>query len=267
MEAKRTIRNQKRYRRKKAIIRWSIWAFIFLAIGIMIGRIGRNNGTENHSQESQENGINGQEVAEELERQVSSEPNPALDDWKIRLANKDNILPSDFTVELAKIDKIRKFDKRAIEDLQKMMNDLKKAGYTNIWVQSSYRSIQEQEKLYQGRVKEYMNKGKTQEEAERLTQETINKPGASDHNLGLAVDFNEVTSSFERLKGYQWLEDNAQDYGFILRYPKDKVEITGVTYEPWHWRYVGQEHATIIKEHHFCLEEYHSFLKNEKKQV
>lgn len=266
MEAKRTIQNRQRYRRKKVMIRMAVLGIFFFTIGFMVGQLGQNK-PKIDEQDKTNHQENEEKVAEEQVAEIASQVNPALDDWRLRLANKDHILPSDFTVELANIDKTRKFDSRAIGDLQEMMNDLKRAGYTNIWVQSSYRSIDEQERLYNNRVNMYIKKGKTQEEAEALTQETINKPGASDHNLGLAVDFNEVTTSFERLKGYKWLEEHAQEYGFILRYPEDKVEITGVTYEPWHWRYVGQEHAKIIKEKELCLEEYIELLKNQKQQV
>lgn len=91
----------------------------------------------------------------------------------------------------------------------------------------------------------------------------INKPGASDHNLGLAVDFNNVDNDFENSKAYKWLSENAEDYGFILRYPKDKVSITGIEYESWHWRYVGKEHAKKMNELDMCLEEYVDYLKNQ----
>ena len=106
-----------------------------------------------------------------------------------------------------------------------------------------------------------MAKGKSREEAENLVLQTINKPGTSEHNLGLAIDFNYVDYDFDQTKGFKWLVKNAQNYGFILRYPKDKQDITGITYESWHWRYVGKEHSKIIKEKGYCLEEYIDYLK------
>ena len=177
-------------------------------------------------------------------------------DWKIRLVNKENPLPEDFEVELENIDGTRKFDKRAIEALKQMLKDIKEQGITNIWVQSAYRSIEYQKNLYQKSINKYLEIGISQEEAEKLTEEYINKPGTSEHNLGLAIDFNEVDEGFENTKAYSWLQENASKYGFILRYSKDKEEITGVKYEPWHWRYVGQEHAEKMKEQNLCLEEY-----------
>lgn len=183
-------------------------------------------------------------------------------DWRIRLANYDNILPEDFEVELADIDSTRQFDARAIKYLKDMINDMKKDGHTSIWVQSSYRSVARQKELYENSINKYLKQGKTQEEAEKLTDEYINKPGSSDHNLGLAVDFNYVDNTFADTDEYQWLLENAENYGFILRYPKDKEDITKIAYESWHWRYVGEEHAKKMNELNMCLEEYVEYLEN-----
>ena len=179
-----------------------------------------------------------------------------LNDWQIRLVNRDNPLPDDFTVELENLDASRKFDKRAIEQLKQMICDMRDQGIKNIWAQSTYRSIEYQKGLYEKSINKYLEQGKTQEEAEKLTDEYINKPGTSEHHLGLAVDFNNVDEGFENTKAYAWLLENASDYGFVLRYPKEKEDITGIEYEPWHWRYVGQEHAKKMKEQNLCLEEY-----------
>lgn len=127
-------------------------------------------------------------------------------------------------------------------------------------MQSSYRNIEEQEKIYNSKMQEYLKQGKSKEEAQRLTEEVINKPGCSEHNLGLAVDFNYVKTNFDMTKSYKWLVKNAENYGFILRYPKGKEDVTKVSYEPWHWRYVGKEHAKKMNEFNLCLEEYIRFL-------
>lgn len=179
-----------------------------------------------------------------------------LDDWQIRLVNRDNPLPDDFTVELENLDASRKFDKRAIEPLKQMICDMRDRGIKNIWAQSTYRSIEYQKGLYEKSINKYLKQGKSQEEAQKLTDEYINRPGTSEHHLGLAVDFNNVDEGFENTKAYKWLLENASDYGFILRYPKEKENITGIEYEPWHWRYVGLEHAKKMKEQNLCLEEY-----------
>ena len=186
-----------------------------------------------------------------------------ITDWRLTLANYENILPDDFQVEVEEIADDRLFDARAIDDLKKMINAMGRDGIANIWVQSAYRSVERQKELYDNSVQKYLKQGKTQEEAERLTDEYINKPGASDHNLGLAVDFNNVDNKFEDLDGFKWLQKNAENYGFILRYPKDKEEITKISYESWHWRYVGEEHAKKMNELNMCLEEYIEYLENE----
>lgn len=179
-----------------------------------------------------------------------------LDDWQVRLVNRDNPLPDDFTVKLENLDASRKFDKRAIEPLKQMICDMRDQGIKNIWAQSTYRSIEYQKGLYEKSINKYLKQGKSQEEAQKLTDEYINRPGTSEHHLGLAVDFNNVDEGFENTKAYEWLLENASDYGFILRYPKEKEDITGIEYEPWHWRYVGPEHAKKMKEQNLCLEEY-----------
>ena len=172
-------------------------------------------------------------------------------------------MPEDFKVEVKNIDKTRQFDARAIDELNDMMNAMKKDGITNVWVQSAYRSVARQKELYDNSVQKYLKQGKTQKEAEELTNEYINKPGSSDHNLGLAVDFNTVDNSFEKLDGFKWLKKNAEKYGFVLRYPKDKEDITKIAYESWHWRYVGAENAKKMNELNMCLEEYIKYLKTQ----
>ncbi len=184
-----------------------------------------------------------------------------INKWNLKLVNKDNSVDRNYVPELEEISDGVKFDKRAIKNLKNMINAMYNAGITKVWVQSAYRSYAKQEELFNNKVKYYKQKGKTQEEAQRLAQTIVQRPEMSEHNLALAADFNTVTNEFEDTKAFEWLKKNAQDYGFILRYPKDKQEITGITYESWHWRYVGQEHAKVIKEKNYCLEEYIEYLK------
>ncbi len=193
------------------------------------------------------------EFKEESKREIT--------DWRLVLVNQENALSNDFVIELAKIDRIREFDARAVGELHQMIEAMKNDGITNVWVQSAYRTVKHQEELFEHKIKEYEAQGKTHEEAERIALRTINKPGTSEHNLGLAVDFNYVDYSFDETEGFKWLKENAENYGFILRYEKEKEEITKVDYEPWHWRYVGREHAVKIKELGMCLEEYIEYLK------
>lgn len=196
-----------------------------------------------------------------IEAVVPKKEKNKINDWRLILVNKENPLPQDFTIELASIDKTRQVDKRIIGELKEMMQAMKSAGINNIWVQSAYRSIEYQENLYNKKVNEYLKLGLTKEEAEKLTSEYINKPGESEHNLGLAVDFNRVNDDFKNTKAFEWLSINAKDYGFVMRYPEEKAEITGIEYEPWHWRYVGKENSYKMNELNMCLEEYIKYLE------
>ncbi len=183
-----------------------------------------------------------------------------IDDWRLVLVNFENQLPSDFSPELTYIDKTRQVDSRIKDELIQMLKDMKNEKVDDIWVQSAYRSVEYQEKIYNEKIEEYIALGATREKAEELTLRVINKPGTSDHNLGLAVDLNYVDYNFDKTKAYEWLMKNAENYGFILRYRKDKEDITKIDYEPWHWRYVGVEHAKKMNELDMCLEEYVEYL-------
>ena len=257
--------SKKVVKRKLNTKKVAITIAIFLLIIILIVKI--TSKKEDVIETSSNDNTDPISVANENTENQPQEDKPKvkreITEWNLRLANYENILPEDFEIEVANIDKTRQFDARAIKYLNQMMNDMKKDGITNVWVQSAYRSIERQKELYDNSVKKYLAQGKTQEEAEKLTDEYINKPGASDHNLALAVDFNYVDNKFEDLKGFKWLQENAEDYGFILRYPKDKVDITKISYESWHWRYVGEEHAKKMNELHMCLEEYIEYLQND----
>ncbi len=181
-------------------------------------------------------------------------------DWQLMLVNPENKLPDNYEITLENIDEYRKFDSRAIQYLKNMIDDMRKQQAGGIWVQSSYRSVEEQTKIYNNKVQYYKNMGKRTEEAKRLTEEIISRPGYSEHNLGLAVDFNYVNNSFESTKEFEWLKQNAEDYGFVLRYPKEKENITKMSYEPWHWRYVGEENAKKMRSLGVCLEEYIDYI-------
>lgn len=254
---------QKRKINKKKLI---IVMAIFILIIFIIVRSAKTTKTSAETTTNQTNNIseNTNQQNEQPEQQPEEKPKKQITDWRLVLANYDNILPEDFTVEVANIDSTRQFDARAIGYLNQMMNDMRKDGITNVWVQSAYRSVERQKELYDNSIQKYLKQGKTQEEAIALTDEYINKPGSSDHNLGLAVDFNNVDNSFAKLKGYQWLLENAENYGFILRYPEDKEDITKIAYESWHWRYVGKENAKKMNELHMCLEEYVEYLSEQE---
>ncbi len=214
---------------------------------------------ENTVKQSMKTAQNINSNEEENKKSTEKQENLQLE-WNLTLVNQKNKIPEDYNVNLESIDNYREFDSRAINYLREMLNDMKKDGIKDAWVQSAYRSIEKQTEIYNNKVEEYMKLGKTREQAKSLTEETINKPGYSEHNLGLSVDFNYVNNDFEKTKSFNWLKQNAENYGFILRYTEEKEVITKVKYEPWHWRYVGEEHAKKINELNMCLEEYIEYL-------
>ena len=260
---KRRPRHQKVVHRKLNKKKVAITIVIFLLIIISIIKSFDNDDTvETSSKQTLEQTL--PQINEPItditpveEPQIKNE----ITDWRLTLANSENILPEDFEPQLADIDDTKQFDERAIKYLKKMINAMWEEGIKNVWVQSAYRSVERQKELYDNSIQKYLKQGKTQEEAKRLTEEYINKPGSSDHNLGLAVDFNNVDNNFEDLQAFKWLQKNAENYGFILRYPKDKEDITKISYESWHWRFVGEEHAKKMNELNMCLEEYIEYLQ------
>ncbi|MFR2957521.1 MAG: M15 family metallopeptidase [Clostridia bacterium] len=196
------------------------------------------------------------------EHATSEESLKKLSDWRLMLVNYENEMPKDYVPPLSSIDEARQFDSRAIDSLVQMMLDMNAVGINHIWAQSTYRDPEKQKHLIEESIQEYLEQGKSMEEAEALTARSIGEPYKSEHNLGLAVDFNDVNYAFENEKAFTWLMENAENYGFILRYPADKEEITKIKYEPWHWRYVGPEYAKEMNDLGFCLEEYIEYLKN-----
>lgn len=180
--------------------------------------------------------------------------------WSLMVINDLNEVKDDFKVELKKYRGID-VDERIIPYLNDMMNAAEKDGI-KLWISSGYRSFERQSTIFERKVKENLNKGYGHEEAVTLASGVVAKPGTSEHHTGLAVDLNGVRDDFCDTKEYEWLINNCAKYGFILRYGNDKQRITGKIYEPWHYRYVGEEHAKKMQESGICLEEYVSELMN-----
>lgn len=124
-------------------------------------------------------------------------------------------------------------------------------------------SISDKASVLDRAVQRRMADGMTYENAYEDARITIQAPGYSEHHTGLAVDFNDVEDDFRETEAYTWLQEHAAEYGFVERYPKGKESITGIDYEPWHYRYVGKEHAQRMNELNMCLEEYVAFLKGD----
>ena len=185
------------------------------------------------------------------------------DDWKLILINKQHPIPDDYSFTLGNIKTMKgtmKCDERIIEDLLAMMQDAKKDG-VNLAICSPYRDMDYQEMLFDRKIKNYMSNGMSYMGAYRAASQAVTLPGASEHQVGLAIDivcdtYQSLDEGFGETDAGIWLKEHCSEYGFILRYPEGKEYITSIEYEPWHFRYVGQDAATIIMNQNLCLEEF-----------
>ncbi len=169
-------------------------------------------------------------------------------------------MPDGYKVTLKQLKNGQAVDERCYPDLQKMIDDCRAAGLSPV-ICSSYRSPETQERLFNNKVTYYTNLGYSFRNAETEAAKSIAVPGTSEHHLGLAVDIVDINnqnldSSQEKTAVQRWLMEHSWEYGFILRYPSEKSNITGIIYEPWHYRYVGKEAAKKIYDQGICLEEY-----------
>lgn len=181
--------------------------------------------------------------------------------WNLILANRENPLPDDFAPpELATPNGTTKqVDSRITDDLNRMVADCNAAG-NYLYVSSAYRDKAYQQALFNQQLSKYSG-----EDAYEEAAKWVAIPGTSEHQTGLAVDFGANTAlgqaqhlehGWDATPEYAWLTQHCTEYGFVLRYPEDKQEVTGITYEPWHYRYVGVEAAQEMQRLGLCLEEY-----------
>ena len=182
------------------------------------------------------------------------------EDWQLLLVNPWNPLPEDFQVELVSLKNGMKVDKRIYDDLNEMLSDCRKTGLEPI-VCSAYRTQATQTRLFNNKIARLRAAGYSKESAQTEAARWVAVPGTSEHQTGLALDI--VSGGYQLLDEQQadtaeqqWLMEHSWEYGFILRYPSDKCQLTGIGYEPWHYRYVGRETAAAIQESGLCLEEY-----------
>ena len=186
-----------------------------------------------------------------------------LSDSRMVLVNHQNKMPDDYTFTTKECGSATAINKtlqtEAADAFLAMQAAAAKDGVT-VWMQSGYRSVEYQEKLYTRKTRYYLDKGFSKAEAQQRAAAIVNPPGCSEHNCGLAADLNSpehtgLDEGFENTEAFRWLCTHAGDYGFILRYPKNAEAVTEITYEPWHWRYVGRENAALINQSGLCLED------------
>lgn len=177
------------------------------------------------------------------------------EEWNLIVVNRWNELPENYSVDLTELSNGQKIDSRIYPALQEMFDAARAEGIYPI-VREGYRTAEEQQEILDDKIQAYINEGYSRRRAEKTAKEWVALPGTSEHQLGIAVDINADKLKCSNDEVYAWLAENAYKYGFILRYPMGKQEITGTSYEPWHYRYVGEKVAEEIYEQGICLEEY-----------
>ncbi len=232
--------------------------------------------TESSSQASMGSAEDAQEQAA-VSDEVNEEnfPTVSLDDWSLVLVGPSNKIEKEIAQkDLGKLSNGYLVDQRIVSAYEKLADAAKAAGHPLAMV-SAYRSVAYQEEIFNANVNTLMSQGHTKEEAIRITKLTFTEPGYSEHHTGLAVDVVDqdwyqnhtgelLNEGFGDTDGGKWLQAHAREYGFIIRYPKGKHDITQIDYEPWHLRYVGVEVATYIEEHEMTFEE---FLEEAKEHI
>ncbi len=171
------------------------------------------------------------------------------------LVNNEHHIPAGYEIKLMELSNGQKIDERIYPDLQQMFDDMRAEDYKP-YVREGYRTAKEQREILVDRITDKIQDGYSPVKAYKLAREEVAAVGNSEHQLGLAVDINPYSGSPNEWGVYGWLDENAWKYGFILRYPDGKTDVTGITYEPWHYRYVGKEIAKEIHSKGITLEEY-----------
>lgn len=182
------------------------------------------------------------------------------EEWNLLLVNPWNPIARDYEPTLLELSNGQSIDRRIYDDLQAMMDDARAEGLHPI-ICSAYRTNDRQRELFKNQVDKYISAGMTESEAETEASKWVAVPGTSEHQTGLAVDivaldYQLLDEGQEDTAEQKWLMENSYKYGFILRYPTDKSDVTGIHYEPWHYRYVGKDVAAEIYSAGICLEEY-----------
>lgn len=186
------------------------------------------------------------------------------------LVNGENPLPEDYDYEgnLTTIPdeyingSLKQIDKN-VWPYMKAMIDAARAEGVKLYVWSPYRSYSTQNMLFQNQVNRCIQNGTPADRAEAEAATVVARPGTSEHHTGLAADFNMASDKFETTEMFKWMQENAEDYGFIMRYSGEKQEITGVIHESWHYRFVGINTAKEMNRLDMCLEEYAEYLNKQ----
>ena len=247
-------RNKKQFQQRLIILLAITFVFGFLS-GFFVGK--------NQEKEIQfvmtEPENDSSQTSSSQEKTIDYEALP----WNLKLVNFEHALDETFEpTELAEVDNGYAADSRIADATKKMIADARSKDNVRIIALSAYRDYDYQMELFENKVQRLQQeKGYSVDKAREEAKTVVAYPGTSEHQLGLALDLVDarhikLDESQENTAAYKWLYEHCAEYGFIVRYPNEKTDITGIIYEPWHFRYVGVEAATYIMEHNITLEEY-----------
>ena len=182
------------------------------------------------------------------------------DDWQLVLVNKNHPIAEDYTFTLGTIKGTMQCDERIIPDLFAMIEAAYNDG-VNLVICSPYRNDSRQQMLFERKVNKYTAQGMSYMESYKLAAQAVTIPGSSEHQIGLALDiitdnYSALNAGFGDTPAGVWLADHSYEFGFVIRYPEGKEDITGIEYEPWHLRYVGKNAAKVLYDESITLEEF-----------
>ena len=185
---------------------------------------------------------------------------PSRDAELLTLVNPWNTIPDNYEPQLCTLSDGQQIDRRCYDDLMLMLDDCRAAG-NSPYICSAYRTWDKQQALFDNKIQRLESAGLDAETARAEAAKVVAVPGTSEHQLGLALDiidagYTSLDEGQENTSTQQWLMANSWNYGFILRYPNGTTDITGIIYEPWHYRYVGRTAAEQIHELDITFEEY-----------
>ena len=187
---------------------------------------------------------------------LSADELNAGDGWMLLLVNSSNAIPDSYApTELTELSNGQSVDKRIYPSLQSMFDDARAQGVYPV-VSSGYRTAKQQQSELDDKIQEYIDDGKSEDEARTLAATYVAQVGYSEHEAGLAIDIVAKANKSDDDTVWAWMKEHCAEYGFILRYPEGKEGVTGMSYEPWHFRYVGVEAAQKIMGAGITLEEY-----------
>ena len=269
-------------RRKKTAAKYLVRRVMFVLLLLLLLALGGlglwkllSPGEEQPSSGSQPeppsslSGANIQTGGGEVAPPESSDPpepeQPAInrEDWNLVLINPAHAIEKELEMTFDEVQGY-KFDSRIAGRVRELIAAAKEDGYS-LAIVSGYRTMDRSRVLYANKIAEYQAMGYDEATARVEAAKWVAPPGTSEHHSGLAMDivsgdyytkYSDLVEEFENEPEAVWLRENCARFGFILRFPKEKVEVTGINYEPWHFRYVGEEHAAAIMEQGLCLEEY-----------